>query len=98
MPMIKATIKGGRLDVDVPADWPDGTEVEVYPLEQRTQSDADAMSPEEIAHTLAAMDQVEPLEITDAERASWEAEREARTRREKSRFTEHAESLRRAWE
>ena len=98
MTMIKATIKGGRLEVDVPADWLDGTEVAVYPLEQGTRGDADAMSDEEIAQTLAAMDQVEPLEITDAERASWEAEREVRIRREKARFTEHAESLRRVWE
>jgi len=98
MTMIKATIKGGRLEVDVPADWLDGTEVAVYPLEQGTRGDADAMSDEEIAQTLAAMDQVEPLEITDAERASWKAEREVRIRREKSRFAEHAESLRRVWE
>ena len=82
----------------MPADWPDGTEVEVYPLEQGTQHDADVMSAEEIAQTLSAMDQVEPLEITDAERAAWEAEREVRIRREKARFAEHAESLRRVWE
>ena len=98
MTMIKATIKGGRLEVDVPADWPDGTQVEVYPLGPGTQDDGEVMSAEDIAQTLAAMDQVEPLEITDAERASWEAECEVRTRREKSRFAEHAENLRRLWE
>ena len=75
--MIRATIKGGRLEVDVPADWPDGTEVEVYPLEPGIQDDAEMMSAEEIAQTLAAMDQAEPLEITDAERAAWEAERKS---------------------
>ncbi len=96
--MIRATIKGGRLEVDAPADWPDGTEVEVYPAERGIRGDADVMSAEEIAQTLSAMDQVEPLEITDAERAEWEAERHARTRREKARFAEHAESLRRVWE
>jgi len=32
MTTIKATIKGRRLEVDVPADWPDGTEVEVVPV------------------------------------------------------------------
>ena len=56
------------------------------------------MSAEEIAQTLAAMDLVEPLEITDAERTAWEAEREVRIQREKARFAEHAESLRRVWE
>ncbi len=98
MTLIKATIRGGRLEVDVPVDWPDGTEVEVHPLEQGSPGDADMMSAEEIAQTLSAMDEVEPLEIADAERAAWEAEREARMRREKARFMEHAESLRREWE
>jgi hypothetical protein len=98
MTMIKATIKGGRLELDVPTDWPDGTEVAVHPLEQGTQGAADVMSAAEIAQTLSAMDQVEPLEMTDAERAAWEAEREACKRREKTRFIEHADSLRRAWE
>lgn len=96
--MIKATVKGGRLELDVPAGWPDGIEVEVYPLEPGIQDHAETMSAEEIAQTLAAMDQVEPLEITAAERAAWEAERQGRIGREKTRFGEHAESLRRIWE
>jgi hypothetical protein len=97
MTMIKATVKGRRLEVDVPTDWPDGIEVEVYPLEPGIQDDSEMMSAEEIAQTLAAMDQVEPLEITAAERAAFEADREARIRREKARFAEHAENLRRMW-
>ena len=96
--MIRATVKGRRLEVDVPTDWPDGTEVEVYAIEPGIQDGAGMMSAEEIAQTLAAMGQVEPLEITAAERAAWEAERSGRTRREKARFAEHAESLRRIWE
>jgi hypothetical protein len=28
--MIKATIRGRRLEVEVPADWPEGAEVDVY--------------------------------------------------------------------
>ena len=96
--MIRATVKGGRLEADVPTDWPDGTEVEVYPVASGTPAHAERMSAEEIAQTLAAMDLVEPLEITDAERTAWEAEREVRIQREKARFAEHAESLRRVWE
>ena len=96
--MIKATVKGGRLEVEVPADWLDGTEVEVCPLAPGFQDDAGMMSGEEITRTLAAMDRVEPLEITATERAAWEAERADRTGREKARFAEHAESLRRIWE
>ena len=59
--MIRATVKGGRLEVDVPADWPDGTQVEVYAFQPGIQDDAGMMSAEEIAQTLAAMDQVEPV-------------------------------------
>lgn len=37
---IKATIKGRRLEVEVPADWPEGAQVEIHPpvepeIEQR---------------------------------------------------------------
>jgi hypothetical protein len=98
MTIIRATVKGGRLELDVPADWPDGIEVEAYPLDPGIQDDAETMSAEEIARTLAAMDRVEPLEIKATERAAWEAEREGRIRREKARFAEHAESLGRIWE
>jgi hypothetical protein len=96
--MIRATVKGGRLEADVPTDWPDGTEVEIYPVQSGTPDDAGRMSAGEIAQTLAAMDLVEPLDITDAERAAWEAERDDRIQGEKARFAEHAESLRRIWE
>ena len=34
MTSIQATIKGRRLELDVPADWPDGTEVEIHLLSQ----------------------------------------------------------------
>jgi hypothetical protein len=52
------------------------------------------MSPEEIARTLAAMENVEPLDLTEEERAAWEAERQARKQLEKAHFAEHAEKLR----
>jgi hypothetical protein len=92
---IQATIKDRRLEVNVPDDWPDGTQVEIHPL---GQSDDLPMTAEEIARTLAAMDQVEPLEMTDTEWAAWQAERQARKEWEKAHFAEHAEKLRRLWE
>jgi hypothetical protein len=98
MTTIKATIKGRRLELDVPPDWPDGTEVEIHPLDQGTNGVHDAMSPDEIASTLAAMDRVVPFEMTEAEEAAWEAERQACREREKAQFAEHAEKLRRQWE
>jgi hypothetical protein len=98
MTAIRATVKDGRVQLEVPADWPDGTEVEIHPLLQRTNGDDEAMSPEEIAKTLAAMAQVEPFDLTDAERAAREAERRARKECEKAEFATHAEELRRIWE
>jgi hypothetical protein len=97
MTTIQATIKGRRLEFDVPADWPDGLQVEIYPSAVG-KSDVDEMSSEEIARTLAAMDCVTPLDITDEERIEWDAARKARQEREKARFAEHAEELRRGWE
>jgi len=85
------------VELDVPADWPDGTEVEIHPLPQ-SEADDDAMSPEEIAKTLAAMAQVEPFDLSDVERAAWEADRLARKEREKAEFAGHIETLRRTWE
>jgi hypothetical protein len=98
MPAIKAIVKGRRLELDVPANWPDGIEVEIHLVGQESIGDEGTMSPEEIARTLAAMDQVVPFEMTDAERIAWETERHARKEWEKTQFAERAEKLRRMWE
>jgi hypothetical protein len=96
--MIKGTVKGGRLEVDVPRDWPDGTEVGIQPLEAPTGLDAEALAAAEIARTLAALDRVEPFEMSDAEQAAWEAERRANREREKAQFAERSERLQRMWD
>ncbi len=46
------------------------------------------MTSDEIARTLAAMERVQPFEMTDLERAAIEADRLARKEWEKSRFFE----------
>jgi hypothetical protein len=88
---IRGVVSGGRLEVDVPADWPDGTEVQIQPVDGE-------MSQEEIARTLVAMDQVKPFEMTAEEEAAWEAQRRARKEADKATFFERAEELRRQWE
>jgi len=97
MTSIKTKIAGRRLVLDVPDDWPDGLEVEIHPFKQGTRADADTLTAEEIAETLAAMDQVEPFQMTDAEQAAMEGERKARRDWEKARFAEHAERLGSMW-
>ncbi len=98
MTMLRATISGRRLELDVPADWPDGTEVEIHPIERGTVGGTEVMSPEEIARTLAAMDQIEAFDMTEGELAAWEADRRSRKEQDKARFAEHAEKLRSQWE
>lgn len=57
---IRGFVAGGRLELDVPAAWPDGMEVEIQPV---AADEAETISAEEIARTLAAMDAVEPFEM-----------------------------------
>ena len=56
------------------------------------------MTSAEFARTLAAMDRIQPFEITDQERALIEADRQERKEWEKARFFEHADQLWEMWE
>jgi hypothetical protein len=86
MPTITAVIRNGRLELSRPLDLPDGTEVEIQlPDVNRAELETQPMNAAEIVHTLAAMDQVELFEMTDAERAAQEADRQARNDWEKAR-------------
>lgn len=98
MTTLRAIVQARRLEVDVPDDWPHGAEVEIHPIAPSPNGDDVPMSADEIARTLAAMDQVQPFEWTESERLAWEAERRARRERDKAQFAEHAEKLRSAWE
>lgn len=100
MTTIKATVRGGRIEVDEPIDLPDGTEL-LIPIPNGADEGADPtqpLSPDEIARVLAVMDRMEPLAMTDRELADWEADRQARKEREKAHFGEYDEKLRRNWE
>jgi hypothetical protein len=72
MKTIKGRVKAGRLEVDEPIEWPDGTPVEIRPVDPADDGDG-LMTPEEIAGILAAMDRVEPFEMTPTEQAELEA-------------------------
>jgi hypothetical protein len=102
MTTLTATVRNGRLEFRSSIDLPDGTEVEVWLLSPGevhcVPHDEQPMTPEEIAGTLAAMEKVEPFEMTDEEHVACEAERQARKKWEKAHFEERAEKLRRMWE
>ncbi len=98
MTTVKATVRDRRLELEVPDDWPDGIQVEIHPLGEESPGDPDVMSPDEIARTLAAMDRIEPFDLTEAELLTLERDRQAAKERDKAQFPEHAEKLRRMWE
>jgi hypothetical protein len=74
---IKATWKDGQIVLDGPVDWPEGLRLLVEPESTRADSagrrEDGPMSPEEIAQTLAAMEKVEPFDMTAEEAAELEA-------------------------
>jgi hypothetical protein len=98
MTTIRAVVRDGRIEVDEPLDLPNGTVLQIpVPLDVEQTTD-EPMSPEEIRDVLAAMDRMEPLQMSDAELAAWEADRKTRKNREKALFVERAEKLGRMWE
>ena len=100
MNAIRATVKDRRIALDVPDDWPEGTEVVIEPLtESIGLSEEDwPKTPEEVARHLALMDEVRPFDMTPEEEAAWQADRQTRKEYEKAHFDEWAEALRRMWE
>ena len=98
MNTFKGVIHNGQVILPRPADLPEGTEVEIVPLDLSLTDDDGPVTADEIARTLAAMEAVQPFEISDSERAAIELDRQTRKEWEKSRFNEHAERLREIWE
>ena len=73
----KGVIRNGQVVVEEPINLPDGSEVTITGHAHGKffgEEDNDRPpTPEEIAAALAAMDEVEPFDMTDAERAEAEA-------------------------
>jgi hypothetical protein len=73
MTVVKTTIRNRRIDVPAPSDLPDGMEV-VLTIGTGIPDDG-PIPPEEIARVLAAMAQLQPLDIpgeTAADLDAWE--------------------------
>jgi hypothetical protein len=99
---IKTFVKNGKVELEAPDDWPEGTEVLVERVSHAPSfglSEEDWPSTQEqIAQHLSLMDQIEPLLLTPEEEKQWAAAREAQKVFEKTQFAEHADRLRRVWE
>lgn len=90
----KGVIRGGRVELDDPVDLPDGTLVVVSTIDTGDEP----MTEAEIARVLAAMDKLQPLDLTADELADWERERSERKALEKARFAKDSEKLRTMWD
>jgi hypothetical protein len=77
MTAIRATVRSGRLELDAPPDWPEGTEVLIEPMNSRSEKigiDESEWSdgPANLADWDAWIQTIEPLEFTpeESERAA----------------------------
>ena len=80
MKAIRSVVKNGRVEVDAPPDWPDGTPVRVE-LGFNGQSDFDdenPETPEEIQAWLRWYHSLEPIVMAPEEEAASEADRKMR--------------------
>lgn len=97
----RGVIRSGQVIVDEPINLPDGSEVTITGIPCGNSAGDeyhDQLGPEEIAATLAAMDKIEPFEMTPEEEAALAAERHAGKEREKAQFVKEAERQQRMWE
>lgn len=102
MSTIRTTIVDGHVHVPVPDDLPNGTEVEVRisPVASDAKpGDGDwDDSPEGIEAWIKQYDAIEPLVLTEADRAEIAAALQEQKDWETSRFFDHAERQRKLWE
>jgi hypothetical protein len=103
MTAIQGTIKNGQIVLDTPATLPEGTRVEVLPIDGvrptiGMREEDWPTTPEGIGALLARMDQREPGWLSPEDDATWRADLRAQKELEKDRFIEDAEKLRRMWE
>src|SRR6266850_706290 len=98
MNSLQGTMKNGHIMLDTPAALPEGTRVEVLPIEAPRptlgmREEDWPTTPEGIAALLARMDQVEPGWLSPEDDAAWRAELRARKELEKSQFAPDAAKL-----
>jgi hypothetical protein len=80
MDTITGTLKNGHIVPDQPINWPEGSRVRIQPLSASPDSNdtfEDEESPEVIARWIAEFDAIPPWEMTPAEEARWQADRQA---------------------
>src|SRR5262249_6825812 len=97
------TLKNGQIVLDAPPPLPDGTRVEVLPIESvrpglGMREEDWPTTPEGIDALLARMDQIEPGWLSPEDDAAWREQLREQKESEKARFVEDAEKVRSMWE
>jgi hypothetical protein len=81
MKTILGTWKNGQVVLDAPADWPDGSRVQIEPVASDElvgmTEEEQADDPESLARWLATFDALEPLSMTPEEEANLTAWRQS---------------------
>ena len=103
MSALQGTVRNGEIVLDEAIALPEGTRVEVLPVEAGRptvgmREEDWPTTPEGIAALLARMDKVEPGWLSPEDDAVWRAALREQKEIEKARFFEDAEKLRRMWE
>ncbi len=77
--IVHGTFRNGRVELDEPVDWPDGSRVEVSAESESIgmREEDWPQTPEGIAALVARMEAFEPLEFTPEEEAEIAAARQA---------------------
>jgi hypothetical protein len=74
MNAILTVVKNGRVEVDAPPDWPEGSPVRVeLGLSDKATDEEPPETPEEIEDWIRRFREIEPIEMTPEEEAAWEA-------------------------
>jgi hypothetical protein len=103
MNSLQGTIQNGQVVLDHGSGLPDGTRVEVLPLEVAgptlgMREEDWPTTPAGIAALLARMDQIDPGWLSPEDDAAWRAAFDAQKENEKRQFMKDAEKLREMWE
>lgn len=99
MNVIKARIRNGRIETDVPVSLPEGTELLVFRADDATEAEKEwDNSPEGIRDWLTWYDSLQPLLLTAEEQRTWDEDKAARKRWEIAHADEREEKLRGLWE
>jgi hypothetical protein len=74
---ILAIWKDGRIVPTRPVDWPEGTNLNVKPIEPTfgVEEDLQGDDPDSIARWIATFDALPPLQLSEAEEGRWRAAR-----------------------